>query len=203
MTTTSGQPNVSSGSPRPAPEGRRLGSPVAGLPSSLACHEAAHACIGLALGRRVISMTLNPPRTRMDMSRSGRDETEAAIVSLLAGAIAEDLAAMTSGYDEALMSAEEETLLLATELAEMSPRHRELLEAAAPSPDVYVVLSDHTLALALATELAGQEARLLVAWLGAVASRLVHELWPAIVRVATVLEQRGLTDGRRRRPDPI
>ena len=162
----------------------------------VAFHESAHATLAERLGVGVVNVTMRPPRTYMGpLERRDRDAIEARIVAVLAGGVADLYTRRTSGYLPDVTAEEENALALAAEYAALSPRHRELLETYAAGQDGALALCDDTAALALSAALVGTEARLHVAWLGAVAERLVHETWPAIVRVAAVLEQHGELSG--------
>ena len=147
------------------------------------------------MGETVEEVTLSPPETRFAKStRRDRDATEATIVSLLAGVVAERFAKPTSGYI-AEAPDERHAEHLAERLATLSPRSRELLQAVATTDAPADVLGDVTLALSLSEDLVGTEASAHVSWLSAVAHRLVREQWPAIVTLAQALEQRGHLSG--------
>jgi hypothetical protein len=135
-------------------------------------------------------VTLSPPYTRFGPTQRTRDATEAAIISILAGDIAESWVGPSTGYQDVT-----EDERHAMDLAEsISPASLARLEALATLPEM--ALDDETKAMAMATALVGDlEARLYAAWLRAVAERQLRDAWPAAVAVARELDRAGYLSG--------
>lgn len=138
-----------------------------------------------------------------------RSLTERHLLVFLAGQAAERLVPRLGFVPDPEPAAAAERL--AESLARLSPRHVELLADAEsrPAPESPFE-SDDEEALRLALRLAGQEARLHVAWLSAVADRFVERFAPLVAALARELMARTVMSGDeavnliegRRHPDP-
>lgn len=175
----------------------------------VAYHEAGHALAAAVFGVPIVLVSIRPGERYGGItviskagsavgfnlalpvplqSREARAWCERLIVVLLAGAAAKRLVAPSSGYVDDSPD-EREAHEAAEALARLSPRHRELLtqlEAEPLDPSEEFDL-DEDEAAKLSWGLAGDEAGAHLAWLRAVAGRLVRERFETLRALAEAL----------------
>lgn len=180
-----------------------------------AWHEGGHSVISKLLGYDVEFVSIRPgvshsgvSKSRMGLDRrvdlssldgellnadpAARIAVERAVVVALAGQAAAELVTIpATGYSE-VAPPTPEAVAAAEALASLSPRHKELLFELEAMDDQ---IEDDDDALEISVRLAGQEALAHVAFLRAVATRLVWDHARSIAAVAERLLERDVLNG--------